>query len=179
MKMPAFKIRLRFDLNSAIGVVFALLVAGVIVDMSVTSPRVADLRELMETRHALRSQLGEAMGSKFRENDAARALGVDNIQIAITPSPEDPVSYLGHVIEQSGLTRLNLVSVEQDEGERLKRSEFSVRTAGSYDEIIDFVQRLETGQRLVTIDRFNFASHLVGDEIEGKFTLSIYDPKGR
>ncbi len=179
MTFTSSKFKILFHQNMAIGVVAFLLVTGLIIDLLVVSPRVNKLNSMTSFRHDLRVQLGQAMGSKFRERDAARALGVENITLAITPSPEDPVSYLGHAIEASGLTRLNMVTISSKSTVRLERTDFNIRTAGTYAEIVDFVRRLETGDRLVTIDKFKFASHFIGNEIEGKFTLSIYDPKGR
>jgi hypothetical protein len=179
MTFTGSKFKIGFNQNIAIGAVVFLLVTGLVIDLTIVSPRVDKLDSMTSFRHDLRVQLGQAMGSKFREHDAAKALGVENIALAITPSPEDPVSYLGHAIEASGLARLNMVTLGSKSTVRLERTDFSIRTAGTYAEIVDFVRRLETGDRLVTIDKFKFASHFIGDEVEGKFTLSIYDPKGR
>lgn len=173
------KLNLKLDLKVALGAVALLLVFAVVMDMAVTSPRIARKHRLEGERDQLRQQLGQTLAAKFRNVDAARALNAPDLDTAIAAPREDAVSYLGRLLDDSGLTRLNLVTVDAEEGERLVSTRFNVRTAGRYDEMVEFVRSLESGSRLAVVDELVLAAVQFGDEIEGRFQVTIHDPKGR
>ena len=54
----------------------------------------------------------------------------------------------------------------------------SVRAAGSYDQLVEFVRMLESGRRLATIESFRIKTPSKSKKLEGRFTLSLFDPKG-
>ncbi len=80
------------------------------------------------------------------------------------------------MIDESGLTRLGLNTTDQKRTETLTMTKFSVRASGSFAQMYDFVQRLESSSRLASIDNFLLDSPLTGENLEGRFNLTIYDP---
>lgn len=56
---------------------------------------------------------------------------------------------------------------------------FDVRATGRYDELVAFVRDMESDSRLAEVHHFVIRSPLIGSDLEGRFNLSIHDPKTR
>jgi hypothetical protein len=156
-----------------------LVLTGFIIDMGVISPKMDRIATLADERLMLETRLGEVMNGRFREVDAERGLGVEDLEAYMKGSDEDLVAYIGRQIEDAGLMRLDLSTVEGDESENVVITRFDVRVAGHYNEIVSFVKAMESSPRLAEFHNFVIETPLVGKDIEGRFNLSIYDPKAR
>ena len=163
-------------LNLAAGGVVLLVVLGVLVDVAVLSPRMDELTRLTGERSDLELRLGTVVGSKFRQSDAERALRIEDLDAYLDSDVEDVTSYIGRMITQAGLTRLELSTNKRSETDQLVRTDFSMRVNGRYDQIVEFVKIIESNERFAAIDEFSIQAPLIGDNLEGRFNLSIYDP---
>ena len=156
-----------------------LVLTGFIIDMGVISPKLNQIARLSQDRATLETRLGEVMNGRFREVDAERALGIDDLGAFMEGPEEDLVAYIGRQIEDAGLMRLDLSTVEESESANVVITKFDVRVTGHYNEIVSFVKAMESSPRLAEFHNFVIQTPLVGKDIEGRFNLSIYDPKTR
>jgi len=156
-----------------------LVLTGFIIDMGVISPKLNRIAQLKDERVMLETRLGEVMNGRFREVDAERALGVEDLDAYMKGSNEDLVTYVGRQIEDAGLMRLDLSTVDKSESTNVVVTRFDVRVTGHYNEIVSFVKAMESSPRLAEFHNFVIETPLVGKNIEGRFNLSIYDPKTR
>lgn len=165
--------------KAALALVAVLLLASLVMDFAVISPRIDRKHQLEAERSRLRAELGRTLGAKFRDVDAARALDAPDLETAIAAPAEDPVGYLGRLVDDSGLQRLALTRVNKRESANLVSTEFNVRASGRFDQLVEFVRAAEAGRRLAVIEDLVVMPARSGDEVEGRLRLTLHDPKGR
>jgi len=165
--------------KAALALVASLLLTSLIMDFAVITPRIDRKHRLEAERSRLRTELGKTLSVKFRDADAARALNAPDLATVIAPPVEDPVGYLGRLVDDSGLLRLALTRVNKHESANLVSTEFNVRASGRFDQLVEFVRAAESGRRLAVIEDLVVMPARSGDEVEGRFRLTLHDPKGR
>jgi type IV pilus assembly PilO-like protein len=156
-----------------------LVLTGFVIDLGVISPKLSRVALLSDERVQLETRLSEVMNGRFREVDARRALGIEDLETYMKGPNEDQVTYVGRQIEDAGLMRLDLSTVDKSESQNVVITRFDVRVTGDYNEIVSFVKAMESNPRLTEFHNFVIETPLVGQDIEGRFNLSIYDPKTR
>jgi hypothetical protein len=107
----------------------------------------------------------------------AASLGVNDLAEAMSGSSlSDPVTFLGGLIADSRLTRLELATHNAVNVGNLRRTRFSLRVLGTYSRILQLVQSMERSSRLVTVDAFSLQPAAESAALEGRLDVSIYDP---
>ncbi len=156
-----------------IGLVVVAL--GLVVDLAFVGPRSKKLSSLEKRRNELVGQAAMAMNSsrdnqRFLDymNSKDLRLGHQNI--------EDPTTFLGKLIEETNLVRLELRTIDEIESANLVQSKFFLRVHGPFDSTLKLVQALEQGARLVTIDEIKISRGNDDSRLETRLNLSIYDP---
>lgn len=172
--MSAFKSMPKHYL--ATGGLVLLVLTGFIIDLGVISPKLNRAAQLSGERLELENRLGTAMSGRFRKGDAQRGLKVDDLDSYLAGDGEDLVGYIGRQIDEAGLMRLDLSTVGEFRSTHIKTTKFDVRVSGDYNEIVKFVQAMESSPRLAEFHNFVIRTPLAGKNIEGRFNLSIYDP---
>ena len=89
------------------------------------------------------------------------------------------MAYIGRHLDEAGLTRLDLATVGNKDSNHISATEFDVRATGDFNELVTFVKALESDARLAEFHNFVIKAPQIGNELEGRFNLTIYDPKTR
>jgi hypothetical protein len=152
-----------------------VIVVGVSVDMALVTPKSKRLVSLEKKRKELLGQVTQVQNSE-RENqrllEYLEQYGLRTSSLII----EDPTAFLGKLIEDSKLVRLELKAVDEIESANLIQTKFFLRIHGPFDPTLHFIRTLESGTRLVTVDEIKINTGLDNRNLETRMTLSIYDP---
>ena len=166
-------------LNIFIASAVLLMVAGLVVDNMMAAPRLREIRDLNAERGRLHSEIINQRSIEAESRHMARLLGVEELNQLPTRPDEDAITYLGAMLDEAKLVRLDLTTHERSDMGSLQRTSFMLRVKGDFKGMQRFVQNLEHGSRLATLDAFKIKQTLDLKELEGRFNLSIYDPKER
>jgi len=152
-----------------------VIVVGVSVDLALVTPKSKRLVSLENKRMELLGQVAQVQSS---ERDNRRLLGYLEHYGLRTSSliKEDPTAFLGKLIEDTNLVRLELRAVDVIESANLVQTKFFLRVHGPFDPTLQFIRTLESGTRLVTVDEIKINTSLDNRNLETRMTLSIYDP---
>jgi hypothetical protein len=163
--------------GAVLGFAVSLLVAGLLVDIAFTQPRLREVRRLRLQRDELLHQLGNVENREHEVKAIAELLSVDTLA-ELRPAPDDdPLTFVGRLLEGSRLTRLELSTTGTSETESFRRTRFALRVLGSYGRILEFVRNLERGPRLATVDAFVIEAATGPEALEGRLNISIHDPR--
>jgi Tfp pilus assembly protein PilO len=158
------------------GLALLLIGAGAVVDFGMIRPRIAAVKQVTAKRLHLRQEIVQSSQRDQRLQKLADFLHVqDKADLSSQQSGNDPLAYLAQMIDQAGLTRLDIGAGESAQAGRLKRSTFSIRVMGKYDRLLALVQALEQGPRFVTIDVFSIESTTESNTLEGRFSVTVYE----
>jgi Tfp pilus assembly protein PilO len=174
MKPPDGSLRMnRFVIGAA-----ALLLVGLGIDFGIAQPQLRANRRLIALRESKLADIAQISRHQQEVRELARSLGSDDLASAMASrAAVDPLSFLGRSMERTRLTQSALSSRATTETQWLRRTSYSLRATGSYEEILQFVRLMETGPRLVSIDGLALSRIGEDGDLEGRFDLSIYEPK--
>ena len=160
------------------GLAGVLLLIGIVFDAGFVQPRVREIRRLRGELTSLRTQASQQGSMEGELTSLAKRLGVGDLNVAFTSyASADPVTFLGRLIGESRLTRLELSTQATTIVGQLRRTKFSFRVLGSYAQLTDLVQRLERSPHLVTVDALSIMPAVDAAGLEGRLDVSIYDPQ--
>ncbi len=164
--------RLRFFLPTAA----VLLLVALVIDMGFTRPRLGEVRRLKDRRDQLLGQVAKLGGHDERSQGFAKLLKVQSLTELLEEPAGDPLAYIGSVLEESRLTRLDLATMGSSQSHGIRRTRFALRTTGSYGRTLEFMRKLETGSRVATIDAFWIEALWEPRTLESRINLTICDP---
>lgn len=168
--------------NTRIGLALALaallLVVGLLVEREYAHPMLERIANLQSQRQEGWAQLRRQEDLAERSERLAARLGFETLNELAASAEIDPVSYLGGLIEKHGLVRLDLRNMGGQAYPALHRTDLNLIVTGRYARIQDFMQDLETGRRLTSIESFTIRSRRETTDLEGRFNISVYDPTG-
>jgi hypothetical protein len=154
-----------------------LLVLGIVVDLGFTQKRSQDVRRLARERAQLQEKLSNLESRDLGSQKLAAYFGVERLtELLDRDQRADPVTYVSDLLNESGLTRLELGTMATSEVGRLQRTEFYVRASGRYKRVLDFTRKLEQRPRLARVDALVLEQMVESSHLEARFNLSIYDP---
>jgi hypothetical protein len=159
------------------GLAGVLLLLGILFDAGFVQPRIREIHRLRGELTNLRTQAGQQGAMDDEVARLAKRLGVDDLNAAFSLyAAADPVTFLGRMIDEAHLTRLELSTQATTNVGQLRRTKFSFRVIGSYGRLMDLVNRLERSPRLATVDALSIMPAVESPGLEGRFDISIYDP---
>lgn len=154
-----------------------LLAAGLIVNVGFVRPGGGQIVRLMAARDEARIRLGQQQALDAEAQRLAASLGVSDLAEAMSGSAlSDPVTFLGGLIADARLTRLELATHASADVGKIHRTRFSLRVLGSYERVLQLVQAMEESPRLVTVDAFSLQPAVESALLEARLDVSIYDP---
>jgi len=156
-----------------------LLVIGLVIEMGFARPRLRELSSLIEERSRLLAQIRTQQQMEGQSDELAEHLGLSDLSELSTAPDADPATYLGLLLDHSRLVRLSLTTSGDKQFSGVKRSDFSLRAQGGYDDMQTFVRNLESGPRLASVEAFDIRTQVGTRELEGRFNISIYDSTGK
>jgi hypothetical protein len=164
-------------LNLFIAAAGVLLIVGLVIDGTVTKPQLKELMTFEDDKTRLQGAIEQQRLFESDTRTVAGLLGVESLDELGRTSAGDPIAYISRLLDESKLVRLGLTTSGREDVGSLTMSSYTLRTMGDFREIQHFVQSLESGLRLATIDAFKIMPTMDGDNLEGRFNLSIYDVK--
>jgi Tfp pilus assembly protein PilO len=170
-KIRLSKMRVLFTLA------IALFVAGLAIDLGFARPRFRRVEMLREQHAWTLDQMLYQHQSQLESRTMAQILEVEDLaELTVKRSDSDPLVFLGDLLSESGVTRLELTTVATDDTQLLRRTQFSIRITGRYQKILELVRTIEQSPRLATIDAFALESVTGQKTLDGRLNISIYDP---
>jgi Tfp pilus assembly protein PilO len=165
-------------MTAFVGVGVALLVLGLAFDLALTQPRIQQLRRLDGQRQELMRQLSERAAVAKNGKDLLEFATAENLGAGLLSTPrEDPLTYVGGLIERAGLRQLELSGGGGQTAGGTVRSALALRVEGSYRRVVALVQALEQGARLATITDVDIEPSSDGTTLEARISLLIHDPQ--
>jgi len=164
-------------LNLFIAAAGVLMIIGLAVEGMITKPQLHDLMSYEDDKNRLNGEIEQQRLIESDSRAVAGLLGVESLSDLGRASADDPIAYISRLLDESKLVRLGLTTSGRETVGSLRMNSYTVRTKGSFREMQQFVQSLENGARLATIDAFRIMPIMDGDSLEGRFNLSIYDVK--
>ncbi len=164
-------------LNIFIATAAILLVVGLAVDGMITKPQLQEIMILEEEKARLYAEIEHQRMVESDSRAVADLLDVESLIDLETTSHGDPIAYISNLLDESKLVRLGLTTSDHKDVGSLRKNSFTLRAKGGYRDMQDFVQRIENGSRLASIDAFKIRPTIDGLGLEGRFNLSIYDVK--
>ena len=162
------------------GAMLLLLAAGVFIDLALLKPQLAEVRRLEAERTSLLSRIDELAASSQEGHTMARALGRENLAGLMDEGmQQEAVSYIGQVLGNTRLNRLELTTTKTKEAGKFRQTQVSLRVLGRFSQILNFVKALEEGHRLISVDGLVIEEILGTRDLEGRLSLSVYDPLTR
>jgi antitoxin component HigA of HigAB toxin-antitoxin module len=159
------------------GAALLLLGAGLAITFLQVRPLQRETRTLMQQRESKLKDLSARQAAETEARFLAQALRVTDLdEFARLAAGPDPIVYLGQLLDESGLSREELTSNRVVDSVRVRRTEFTLRAIGQYDQVVDFLRALERGSRLVAVEIIQVEKRLVHDDLECRLQLSVFDP---
>jgi hypothetical protein len=171
--------RIRFDkVTVFMGGGLLLLAVGLVIEIGFARPLLREIGSMNEERSRMRTEIIR-QGELDKDGSAlAEVFGLADLAELGRAPVVDPLAWLGTTISDAKLVRLDLTNTGAADFGKVRRSDFTVRTRGSFAQMQQFVRSLEAGPRLVAIDAFTISTQFDKQSLEGRFMLSIYDPTG-
>ncbi|MBP6874823.1 MAG: hypothetical protein KBD56_01990 [Candidatus Eisenbacteria bacterium] len=165
-------------MTAFVGAGTALLLIGLIFDLALTRPRIHELRRLEAERGENLKRQTEHMAVERQERELiglAREQGLE--ETLFRPAAQDPLTYVGGLIERSGIRRLALNDGGSQAIEQVVRTKLTLRVAGAFGPTLSFVRALEQSPRLIVIQDFDIEPSIEGPGLESRLTIFVHDPK--
>jgi hypothetical protein len=153
------------------------IVGGLALDLFFVGPGSKKLAQFERKRVELIGQVSKVQYTDLENQRLQEYLDKRNLR-SEDISVEDPTVFLGNLIEESKLVRLELKAIDSIESANLTQSRFFIRVIGNFDYTLGFVKSLESGPRLVSIDEIKVSSGSDRKKLETRINLSIFDPLG-
>jgi len=153
-----------------------VLLLGMAVDLGVTRPKIRNYHRLNEEIATLGAKEVSVLQSERESQSLLRFLREQGLGDSLEAGKSGtPTTYLGELIETSGLTRLELRTTETMESKNLSRNKFVLRVSGKFKQTLDFLRSLEGGARLASIEELKIGPSSDRKKLETRLVLSIYD----
>jgi len=167
-------------MNLFLALAAVLLAVGLTVDIGFIQPQLRQLRQLSLQRDQLLIQIGQGMDRSRNSQTLTRLLNVSELSLLLPAETDpDPLTYLGELLNESRLTRLELTHAGRTVTDQLLRTQFMLRVTGSYDRTLNFVRAIERGPRLAVVDAFSIEAIKESQMLESRLQVSIYEPVTR
>lgn len=161
-------------------VTLALVCAGMAIDFIWARPMLEKTRAMERQRTEALDRINSTIAAEAERRQLAEALMVAELSdLNWLSSQTDPIVFLGRMLDDSGLIRLEMTSTGSSESARLRQTGFTVRATGQYSQMVDFFRALEKSPRLVTVDVFQIQKAVGNGNLECRLTLSVFDPVAR
>ena len=159
------------------GITMGLLFLGVATYEAFVQPSLSRVRSQTQARDDLVAKREKTKLLTLEEQALAEGLSVTNLRnlSATEPSP-GPVVFLGIMLDQAGLKRLELAVTESKESEHLRRTKFSLMAQGDYPKIVAFIQALEQSTRLVVVSLIRISEPNASGQLEVQLKVTVFDP---
>jgi hypothetical protein len=164
--------------TTVLALAIALIVGGLAVNLLLTGPLLDDIRRLRGERAATMKNVQQDLARGAEHRALGEELGLDPASAVEAPTT-DPLVFLGRMLDESGLTRLELTTTATAESGRLQRTGFVVRAAGDYADILAFVRALESSRRVVTVDALQIETIVGTERQECRLLLSVHDVRAK
>jgi hypothetical protein len=159
------------------GLAAILLLSGIVVDVGFVQPRLREISRLRTQMSDAKARVAQQSRQVEEVERLMRGLGVADLGEAIADQgATDPVTFLGRMIDEARLTRLELSTRASGDVGHLRRTRFSLRILGTYPRFVELVRSLEQSKRLVTIEALSLEPASEASGLEGRLDVSIYDP---
>jgi len=155
-----------------------LALATAAADMLLVQPGFAGFETLNARRLGLMQDVDHLLEREQEGRELARLLKLESIEGLDGADAQDPVVFLGDCLDAAQLARLELNTESTESAGVLRRTRMTLRAKGRYEDIVTFVKLLESGSRVVTIDKVQIAQVPQTLDLEARLGLSIYDPRG-
>lgn len=162
-------------LNLFIASAVVLLVVGLVVEGMVTKPRQYEIEDLLVEKERLHAELERQQNLEADSREMAALLGIDSLDELEVGSQPDAVAYISELLTDAKLVRLALTTSGQEDAGVLRATSYTLRAKGGFRGMQDFVQKVEDGERLASIDDFRILPEIDSKSLEGRFNLTIYD----
>lgn len=164
-----------------LALLFAAVLLGVVgfaVEKTMTGPRLAEITRLGEKNQALAQEAARGAALAAEAEALAAALGVEDLaHLAGLDGGEEPIACVGRLVEAAGLRRLALLSGETEADKRTRMSRFTLRVAGTTEQLATFLRACESSVRLLRIDQLDIDA-LDRGGIEAALGLTVIDVVG-
>ncbi|MBU0741221.1 hypothetical protein KKG45_05125 [bacterium] len=164
-------------LNLFIAAAAVLLVLGLGIEGMLTKPHQLEIRNLLAEKSRLQIEIERQRVIESDSRTVAALVGVSSLAELAAPTGHDAISYLSGLLDEAKLVRLGLTTSGQEDIGTLQATSYTLRAKGDFKQLQDFVQRVENGDRLATIDALRIMPAIDDTSLEGRFNLSIYDVK--
>jgi len=154
-----------------------IIVSGLALDLFFVGPRTRALRKLEMRRSQLVDDVTEVQNSDIKNQKLLQYLEQRGLRLT-EGQAQDPTAYLGELIEEHRLLRLELKALETIESTNLVEHRFFVKVSGDFEATLDFVRTIEQATRLAVIDEIKITLATDRKNLEARLNLSIYDPQG-
>ena len=162
-------------LRTFLPVTAILLVGGLLVDLGLNQPATAEVKRLETYQAQLQGRLIQIGEQHHSDRDLAKALQLGELSdLSAEARQEDPIAYIGGLLNAAGLMRLELTTLGAVDEGGLRTHRFAVRVLGDFNEMLAFVRGLELGSHLAAIDAFSIETTDTRQQLEGRFNLSVY-----
>jgi hypothetical protein len=171
----------RFERRPPLALLVAagLLVCGLVIDAALARPRLQELRRLSARRTEALAQLTQSIEREREARQAAQLLGVEELADLTARYPRgDVLGYIAQALDRARVERLELAGRASAADGRLQRTELVVRVRGSYARILQLVNDLERGPRLVKIGTLIIEPDPESAALQAQLGLSVYDLVG-
>ena len=164
-------------LNLFIAAAAVLLVLGLGIESMLTKPHQQEIQNLLAEKSRLHTEIERQRVIESDSHAVADLLDVASLAELENRAGDDAISYLSGLLDEAKLVRLGLTTSGQEDVGTLKRISYTLRAKGDFRQLQDFVRKVESGDRLATVDAFRIMPTLDAKSLEGRFNLSIYDVK--
>lgn len=151
------------------------VVCGLALDLFYVRPQTKALKRLELKRSELIGEVTAVLASERKNRGLIEFLEEHALRLS-TDRIDDPTSFLGALIEESQLVRLELKAVDKVESANLVQSRFYLRVRGDFGSTLDLVRKLEQGARLTVIEEIKVGLTSDRGQLETRINLSIFDP---
>ncbi len=164
-------------LNIFIASAVLLFVVGLGVEGVMTKPHQLEIEDLLAEKSRVHAEIERQQNIEADSREVAGLLGVESLTELDTGVEIDAITYISDLLSDAKLVRLGLTTSDQKDVGTLRATSYTLRAKGTFRQMQDFVQRVENGERLASIDAFRVMPSLDAETLESRFNLSIYDVK--
>lgn len=173
------RIRCYSKLPICLGAAVLLLAIGLAVEGQMAQPRLKQLYALNDEKAQLNHKLQQQRNIESDTREVAALLGLESLSDLESLTSGDPIAYLSRLLDESGLVRLSLTASGREPVGSLDKQTYTVRAQGNYRSMQRFIQKVEGGPCLASIDILKIMPDMNGQKLEGRFGLSLYNLGGQ
>jgi Tfp pilus assembly protein PilO len=163
-------------LTALLATTTVLVLVGLGLELLLARPQLEEIRRLERRQEQLQQELSGQLARAAEIKNLAAALHLESLaELRDLGAIEEPVVFLGRLVDEAGLRRLALLSGSTRDAGPLQLNQFTVRVMGDFGRVLDLVRTLEQSPRPVLIDRFQVQTRESGG-LECSFDVTVCDP---